>query len=245
MRLAHLHRSIAFAAAALLAGPAQAALGPDDRLIVPGERVGAVTQETTEDDLVKRFGQPNVVRRLVPDGDDGEFSCAIALMPKTSRELILRWRDMPARYRGGKGMGAEDRAGCERAPLFTRIASVTIPAGSKWWKTKEGVAVGSRLTSLVQANGADVSFYAAESGCGDVSDWHGGIFAKRLGASLDYKGRCVADPARVPALAPYWTKGSQTLESDALPARMQKRFRVRSIEMELNAADAAAGGGHE
>jgi hypothetical protein len=60
-------RRLAFALLALsLSAPLFASTGPDDRVIDPTERVGAVTPDSTEEEILRVYGSSNVTTS--PDG---------------------------------------------------------------------------------------------------------------------------------------------------------------------------------
>lgn len=109
-----------------------------DWLIVPGERVGPLTDTATAADLVAAYGAENVRDEPYPLGE-GESESGTAIFPDdpTKRVLIL-WNDL------------EKKA----MPLAARIDS----AGSQW-KTAEGLTVGTTLKRVEELNGKPFLLY--------------------------------------------------------------------------------------
>lgn len=74
-----------------------AALGPDDNLIVLGERVGLVTKTTTLKELEDYFaksGKPEQIKTHLDDIGRVDFipACQTTIYPKTPKELTILWK---------------------------------------------------------------------------------------------------------------------------------------------------------
>ncbi|MFE4106999.1 hypothetical protein [Almyronema epifaneia] len=96
----------------------------NDFLIVPGERVGPITRETTADDLVDLFGEAALTNTIWP-GPEGAFNLpATEVNLGADQSFLVVWLD-------------EAR---------TELFSVT-DFGSDW-KTPEGLSVGMPLSEL-------------------------------------------------------------------------------------------------
>jgi hypothetical protein len=100
-----------------------------DTRVIPGQRVGAVTAQTTRQDLVKLYGANRLVDRTIPGPEGiGELITTRVNLGQ-ERSFTVVWQD----------------------------ASKTKPADIRnlgtAWKTPEGIGVGSTLTELQQRLG--------------------------------------------------------------------------------------------
>ncbi|MEH1919000.1 hypothetical protein [Nostoc sp.] len=95
-----------------------------DTLIVPGERVGAITRKTTKQDLVKLFGASHLVDKTIsgPEGI-GSFA-ATQLKLSQGRSLLVVWSDN------------------------TRTKPLDVRNLGSAWKTREGIGIGTPLSEL-------------------------------------------------------------------------------------------------
>ncbi|KST66529.1 hypothetical protein [Mastigocoleus testarum] len=99
-----------------------------DTLIIPGERVGSVTQQTTRDDLVKIFGESQLSDKTI-SGPEG-----IGKIPITKvnlgkgRSFTVNWDENRQKIKYINNLGPE-------------------------WKTPEGINVGTSFEELQQILG--------------------------------------------------------------------------------------------
>ena len=102
-----------------------------DRVIVPGERVGAITRETGEAALVALFGRENV-RTADIDTGEGDSKPGTLIFPDddTQRVSIL-WRDPETRE---------------------HPHSILIYGSASTWKTNKGISLGMTLKELEGIN---------------------------------------------------------------------------------------------
>lgn len=94
-----------------------------DTTVVPGERVGPITRETTRADLAEAFGETNLKDETVGLGE-GETEAGTIVYPNSERSLTVIWTD-DSRSK----LGAVINLG---------------PA----WKTPEGIGVGMPFSEL-------------------------------------------------------------------------------------------------
>ncbi len=103
----------------------------EDRVIVPGQRVGAITRTTGMADLRRIYGPTNVVVTEVEIGE-GETAPGAVVFPDDSlRRVEVGWHDSTA-----------------RVPRF-----VVVRGARSAWHTDAGVTLGTGLTRLTQLNG--------------------------------------------------------------------------------------------
>ena len=125
-----------------------------DRLVIPGQRVGPITVNTTEEQIMGIYGPANVSRGVIGLPDQTE-TCTI-VMNGTPDELRITWKD----------------------ETFTKIKAVYITRPEGRWFTKQGLSVGLSLVDLTKVNKAPVSFYGFNwTYSGTVSSWRQGILA--------------------------------------------------------------------
>lgn len=101
-------------------------------LIGPGGAAGEVSAQTSEDDLVRRFGAVNVRRDTVWLAEGAMSVGTVLFADDSTRRLEIIWQDTSARARPGQ----------VRA----------LRTGSRW-SVAPGVSVGSSLTELERVNG--------------------------------------------------------------------------------------------
>ncbi|MBD2460628.1 hypothetical protein H6G89_06180 [Oscillatoria sp. FACHB-1407] len=114
--------------AAVASAPAAEPEAEIDTTVVPGERVGPITRDTTRDDLVTLFGEDNLKDETVSIGE-GESEVATIVYPDSERSLTVIWTD----------------------DTRSKLAAV-INLGSAW-KTPEGIGVGTSFTELQEKLG--------------------------------------------------------------------------------------------
>ena len=151
------HRLSLIAAAILLSS---CAAPPQSSLIVQGQSVGAITPDTTEEDLIELFGVDAVSAADVELGEG--FVCHGAEIAFADEETLkLIWRD------------ADNRAG----------VSEVVVNGSRW-HTEGGVKLGLSLKELERINGGPftLSGFGWDYG-GTVGTWEGGKLSLALPAA--------------------------------------------------------------
>jgi hypothetical protein len=95
-----------------------------DWIIVPGERVGPITPETTYSGLQRQFGSENVRLQLVDVGEGIEEPGTIVYPEESSKTLAVIWGDA---------------AGESAKPASVMICYGQTEEGKCEWKTKEGI----------------------------------------------------------------------------------------------------------
>jgi hypothetical protein len=144
---------IIIAFSVLLAGSATAE--KNDWLIVPGQRVGPITRETTRADLDELFGKENV-RDGSLDRSDLPEAATIVMGSDTSAALAITWD--------------------KERPATIHICFGT-QSGPCRWRTASGIRIGLPLEELQKLNGK--AFQLMGYGFGDegtVTSWrHGSL----------------------------------------------------------------------
>lgn len=125
-----------------------------DRLIEPGVRVGAITRETSEDDLKLIYGARNVARESWYIGE-GQYRKATVLFKGTHDEIWVLWQ--------GDDYGVVERVALQ----------------GTGWRTSEGLRVATPIGALNEMNGRAFDFYGWEWDYGGtVKDWNGGALSR-------------------------------------------------------------------
>jgi hypothetical protein len=117
-----------------VAKTAEAAQPPDDSWwqIVPGERVGRITRDTSEEQIIQIFGADNVRRDNIYLGE-GETSPGTVIFPNDlTKKLEILWKDAAERK---------------------NPAEARIKGRSSQWKTQTGLSLGSTLRQIEKLNG--------------------------------------------------------------------------------------------
>jgi hypothetical protein len=112
---------------------AQSPAASVDMTIIPGERFGPVTQNTTRQDLATQFGEANLKDQDISMGE-GETEPGTVVNLGTERSFTVIWGNL------------------ER----TEAAAVMNPGSA--WRTPEGIGVGTSLAELQQTLG-NFKFY--------------------------------------------------------------------------------------
>ncbi len=129
-----------------------------DYLILPGERVGPVRANDTEQAIIDRIGGDQVERGEFVLGE-GESVTATYLFPASENELILLW----------------DQAD------FTHLREVRIRKKGSRWKLMSGIGVGSTLKEVTTANGRPFLMSGFEwDYAGSTVGWQGGALPEDL-----------------------------------------------------------------
>ena len=166
MRVTAVRRSSLLAALCCVLGQAH------DWIIVPGERVGPITPETTYSALQLQFGSENVHLQPVDVGEGIEEPGAIIYPGDASKTLAVVWRD----------------SGASAKPPSVMVCYGQREEGKCDWKTREGISLGTPLLRLEALNRRP--FRLAGFGwdySGTVMSWSGGW----LETILNHKGRLI------------------------------------------------------
>lgn len=127
-----------------------------DRLVVPTERVGAVTENSSESDLAAIYGSSAVTHVRVAN-DKAE---ATVLFAGTPDELEIEWKN------------------------DTRSPRKIVISGTAW-KTADGLAVGTSLERLEKINAGPFDVTGANWDCpARAVSWKGGRLPPTLQADL-------------------------------------------------------------
>jgi len=126
-----------------------------DRIVLAGQRVGAIGKKTSEDELIRIYGISEVGRSTVKAPGKGDQPCSV-VFPGSKDELRITWED-------------EDR---------TRVEAVYILRSGSSWFTPQGLRHGLDLAELTKVNQAPLSFYGLDwTYAGTVNDWKSGRLA--------------------------------------------------------------------
>jgi hypothetical protein len=161
-----------------------------DRVVIPGQRVGAIRVNNSEEELIGLYGRSNVSQGEVDKPGAGSLPCTI-VFPGTDDELRVTWKDASARE---------------------GVAAVYIMQQAATWFTPQGLRMGLDLAGLAKVNQAPLDFYGLGwTYAGTVQDWHGG----ELNQYSQYFYVMLAPPRRVPreALRPF--SGDKVISSNA------------------------------
>jgi hypothetical protein len=141
----------------------EAANRTNDFVVIPGERVGMITGNTTEAALLELYGKENVQIQSVPIAE-GDAQEGVVLFPNTPNAIEIIW----------------ETATSEGTPAFVRIGN-----DSTEWQTPEGITVGTSLEKLEEVNGKPFIFNGFEWDYGGlVTDWQAGKLSKNLVIAL-------------------------------------------------------------
>ncbi len=141
--------------------PAAVAQGAEDRSIVVGKRVGAITPTSTTAQLKKIYGAANVREHKVPLGE-GETADGLIVYPGKPDELLIVWK-------------VKDR----------QIEYVRIERKGATWKTDSGIGIGTTAATLTKLNGGPFSLTGfGWDYAGRVVNWRGGKLPKQLTVDL-------------------------------------------------------------
>lgn len=127
----------------------------EQRVVIPGQRVGAIRLHTSESELIALYGPANVGRSTVKAPGKGDQPCTV-IFPGSNDELRITWQD----------------------DARSRVAAVYLLRSGSTWFTPQGLRHGISLAELTKVNQAPVSFYGLGwTYAGTVSDWKGGRLA--------------------------------------------------------------------
>ena len=190
--------------------------------VEPGVRMGVITRQTTEAELVKLLGKKHV-RRAKIDTGEGATRTGTLVLPGTAEEVKLFWK-----------------GDAYRLPEYGVITRIRAEPTPDWWKptrwhTPEGITIGTTLAELVRLNGRGFRPHGlAWDYSGTVNSWNEGALSRygkhlivRLGpmVNLDTLSR---DEART-------VEGSGVIVS-SVPALAKLDLRVYEIVVGLGGA---------
>lgn len=127
----------------------------EQRVVVPGIKVGPIRKNTSQEDIVEIYGGTQVGLSTVktPEGDE---DCTV-IFPGEPSELRITWKN------------------AER----TQIKAVYIDKRESTWFTREGLGVGLPLTEIAKVNQHPFSFYGLDWQYGGVIEsWKSGSMSK-------------------------------------------------------------------
>lgn len=163
-----MHRRLLLAAAlALLAAPAVA----DDGQIIPGERAGPITAETSEQDLIQLYGQNQVFWREIDLGEGVSEFGTVIFPHDPQRKAEILWQGEERRY-----------------PY-----SVAIHGDQSIWTLPDNIVLGTHLQELERLNGGPflLTGFGWDYG-GTITSWEGGrlggLFEQGSGIALRLGG---------------------------------------------------------
>jgi len=196
--------------ALLLASPAAWAADVD-WLIVPGERIGAITPASSEAELRQIYGDENVGEAEVNIGE-GETETGTVLFDKDpERRIQILWSDPHSK---------------------SKPARIQIDEPRNRWKTREGIAIGTSLHELERMNGRPFTLTGfGWDYSGTVVDWDNGALEK-FGGSW---GRIILrlyPEAGLPPDAPDDLSGDRDIPSDQ-PSMQKLDPKVYQIIMQF------------
>lgn len=137
-------------------GSSAPAIAPEDqRIIVPGKRVGPITKSTSQEKLLEIYGGTQVGLSTITT-PEGDLPCTV-IFPGEPSELRITWDD-------------EAR---------TKIKAVYIDKRESTWFTEDGLGVGLPMSDIIKANRAPVAFYGFGWAYGGVVEsWKKGSLSR-------------------------------------------------------------------
>lgn len=133
----------------------------NDWTIVPGQRVGPIVVDTSEEKLRELFGAGNVERKDIDIGE-GETEPGTVVFPDAARQLKILWLAPATR---------------------DRIKEIRISGDKSSWKTNKGITLGTALKQIEKLNGRPFSLMGfAWDYSGTIVDCNGGRL-KELGCT--------------------------------------------------------------
>lgn len=126
-------------------------------IIVPGEKVGEITQNCTKKDLIDIFGKNNVVESNI-GLSEGESIVGVKIFHNTSNELEVLWKDT----------------------IFQKIDRIIIRNKGTLWKTIDGITIGTSLSDIAKMNEKEITILGFEwDYAGTLVSWNKGKFEKK------------------------------------------------------------------
>ncbi len=134
-------------------------------LCVPGERVGLITNSTTEEDLKNIFGEKNITTEKKFEEEGTKEVIRTFVFKGEKNEIMLGWNEK-------NNIKKVD---------FVKI----IGKEGTDWKTQEGITIGTSIDELNKLNGEPFEFYGfAWDFGGRIINWGNGKLAKQKGMEI-------------------------------------------------------------
>ncbi|WP_236975153.1 SH3 domain-containing protein [Membranihabitans maritimus] len=138
----------------------------NDHLIIPGERVGIISFDDTEETLITKIGKDNIMRANLNIGE-GETVKGTIVYPNSNEELKIFWQK----------------------ENFEKLKQVVISKPGSAWQTLSGIHIGSSITTVTEKNGKPFQMTGFQwDYSGTVLNWQGGKLDENLKVSFDYDG---------------------------------------------------------
>ncbi len=149
----------------------------NDWLIIPGQRLGPISQTTTRADLDQLFGKSNVRDQPVDSGEGPEPATRV-FPAKPNEALTVYW------------------AGKQIANIL--VCYPDTPSKCKW-HTSDGITIGTESQRLQSLNGRPFQFVAWGSDAGgNITSWQTGKFASLFNEGATYKLWLTLDYPQLP-----------------------------------------------
>lgn len=167
---------------------ALAALGPDDDLIVLGERVGIVTKTTTLKELEEHFsksGKSEQIKTYLVDVGEGELACQTEIYPQTPKQAKIIWKTSYDRLGLDESTRIADDSEqkkwdlkcreyvesttIERVELLGNYSGVLNKRVPFSYHTADGLRSELNITQLNKLNGSPTRYTILCQCCGDNS----------------------------------------------------------------------------
>jgi hypothetical protein len=162
-------------------------IAADDYLILPGERVGFITVNTTEEDI-KNHVKPEEYKREIIQGREGFRRWGMILYPGTDREMTIYWKSETQEVSMGDWW-KKGEENWKEPPVFRNPQFVYIENSHSPWHTAEGVKINSTLEKLEQLNGRPFTFFGwGWDGSGMLYSWEDGKLSPFLYPQLNVIG---------------------------------------------------------
>ena len=136
-----------------------------DWSIIPGKKVGKITAKSNEVDLIRQYGQQNVIRKEIGVGEGEVVAGSVLFAEEATKELIVVWEsDKP----------------------YKEIDYLRVEQPNTLWQTDQKITIGTTLDQLIKINGKDFNFYGFEwDYSGLCKDWQGGQISEKLSVFLE------------------------------------------------------------
>jgi len=157
---------VAVFAGVLVAPIYEAPARQNDWLIVPGERIGPITADSTRSDLDRIFGKVNVKDQPIDSGEGPEPATTV-YWATPERALSIFWT------------GTKIRNIMICYPLTTTGCN---------WRTREGITIGTPIEKVETANNGPFHFIIwGSDGGGTITSWQSGRLAALFGDAANRK----------------------------------------------------------
>lgn len=125
----------------------------EDRSIEPGIRVGQMTANTTQADLINIYGAAHVAKDSLSVGEN-LYIPSTKLFPNMPDELRIAWQP---------------------EAMFQKIARIIIEHPNSRWKTAHGITVGTSLQDIVDFNQTNFNIFGLDQPYpANIVSWEGG-----------------------------------------------------------------------